>query len=64
MDLPETNLFFTSETRYPEPRRLNSKPDIVVPSQLKCVETVAGVDGPATTSNLPLSEPTPLLVEC
>lgn len=64
MNLPETNLFFTSETRYPEPRRLNSRPDIVVPSQLNCVETVVGVDGPAATSNLPLSEPTPLLVEC
>ena len=52
------------DTLYPEPNSRNSRPDTVVPSQLKEAEIVVGVEGPAATSNFALNDPTPLASEC
>lgn len=64
MSVPETNRRFTNESRYPGPTNSNSMPDNVVPSQLNCVVSIAGFDGPFATSNRARNVSIPLLSEC
>ena len=47
MFLPETNLFFARDNRYPgRPPNSKSTPDNVVPSQLNCAAIVPCDPGP------------------
>lgn len=62
--IPETNLLFTKDNRYPVPTSSNSMPDNVVPSQLNCVLSMAGFDGPLATSSRARNVSIPLLSEC
>lgn len=56
---PETKRLLTKDNRYPPPCSSNSMPESVVPSQLNCAASVAGVEGPSFSSSRARSVPTP-----